>query len=177
MGTGGGRRCRKIFNHWHHQLTERDAATAPTPADALHNVCNWKVIGCVCCTDHCQRKVWFITAENGTSSAGTRARPRFYWLCATSLTRMTIFFVFFSAITSWCWGHEHGGSKELRMVHGYPFIGAVSAESSSPLSRHWVSPPLIVSRCRPGLPLLMSLHMMFLRLLGYLFLGGKTLCV
>lgn len=94
MGTGGGRHCRKNFNHWHHQLTERDAATAPTPADALHNVSNWEVIGFVCCIDHCQRKVLFISAENGTSSAGTRARPRFYWLCATSLTRMTLFLVF-----------------------------------------------------------------------------------
>lgn len=37
----------------------------------------------------------------------------------------------FAAITSWCWGYEHGASEELLTVHGYPVVGVVPADSVS----------------------------------------------
>lgn len=45
----------------------------------------------------------------------------------------------FAAITSWCWGYEHGACKELLTVHGYPVIGVMPADSVSSPSRNWVS--------------------------------------
>lgn len=45
----------------------------------------------------------------------------------------------FAGITSWCWGYVHGASEELLMVHGYPFIGVMAADSVASPSRNWVS--------------------------------------
>lgn len=45
----------------------------------------------------------------------------------------------FAAITSWCWGYEHGASEELLTVHGYSVISDMPADSVSSPSRDWVS--------------------------------------
>lgn len=86
------------------------------------------------------------------------------------------FFLFFSftAISSWCWGNEHGASGELLTVHGDPVIGAMPADSVSSPSRDWVSRTFDrVTTHRPValfffsflfLTLSLSRHMIFLRL-------------
>lgn len=83
------------------------------------------------------------------NTAGTRRRPRSYWLSAVSLRRMTIF----AAITSWCWGYEHGASEELLTVHRHSVIRDMPADSVSSPSRDWVSRIFDhVTMHRPGTP-------------------------
>lgn len=126
-------------------------------------------------SDHLNPKVLSIdSVEDVNATAETRIRLRLYWLCAASLIRTTIFA---AAITSWCWGYEHGSSEELLTVHGYSVISVMAADSVSSPSRDWVSVYLIVSWCTgPGFPPCMTLYMMFLRFLTSSFFMSKMLC-
>lgn len=130
-------------------MTKREAAAAQTPADTVQNVSNWKVIGLLCSWKTIATAKFNLSQQQQCWNARSSA---FLLVVRNVAHKNDGFFFFLAAITSWCWGHERGGSKVLRMVYGYPFIGAVAAASFPSPSRHWVSLPFDrVTIARPGL--------------------------
>lgn len=60
-------------------------------------------------------KFYFITAHSGCKNHCWNAQTSAFLLAVRSVAHRNDDF---AAITSWCWGYEHGASEELLTVHG-----------------------------------------------------------